>query len=278
MNVSFHLKAFIKRRLAMKNVWIVFLTLGCIGLTLSAQAATVTFNPSVAEFKVAVGETASTGFMAQGFSRLPYSLNFRVGSRLENSNVPPGWLHPVNLNLSSRIGGPSSSPLDLKVSVPGEAKAGIYTGMLVPEDMRSSEPITSPGVIISIEVIEPQKACSGLPVFSDVEISPQNAWAPTESEIEIVLSGIVSGVSGCEITAGYTLESNSGISSGNITLGADGHFAEKVKINVSKNGREKYGRIYNGSLFATYNEGVQADFDFFITVEHDKGNKVSSNQ
>jgi hypothetical protein len=43
--------------------------------------------------------------------------------------------------------------------------------MLVPEDMRSSEPITSPGVIISIEVIEPQTACSGLPVFSDVEPS-----------------------------------------------------------------------------------------------------------
>ena len=42
--------------------------------------------------------------------------------------------------------------MNLEITVPPDAKPGIYTGLLEPDDMRSSEPIISQGVSIAIEV------------------------------------------------------------------------------------------------------------------------------
>jgi hypothetical protein len=141
------------RRLTMKKALIVLLASLVVALALNVQAASVTFDPQAIELKVAPGQTIRTALTVHGFSSKAYSLNFLVGSRLENSNIPSEWLTAAYLWLDSRTeGGVSSRDMDLVVTVPPGAAPGKYSGLLVPDDMQCSEPITSPGVIVSIEV------------------------------------------------------------------------------------------------------------------------------
>jgi hypothetical protein len=136
----------------MKKSLILLLACIVIGFSLSVQAANVTFNPREVVLKVAPGETGRTAIKVNGFSRSAYSLNFLVGSKLENGNIPRGWLTAAYLWLDSNKEGASSATMDLVVSVPADAKTGRYSGLLMPDDMRSSESIISPGVTLSIEV------------------------------------------------------------------------------------------------------------------------------
>ena len=136
----------------MKKILIVLLFAIAIGLALNVQAANVTFEPDVVKLSIAPGETGRTAITVHGFSIRAYSLNFLVGSRLENGNIPRGWLTSAYVWLDSAQKGPSSRVMNLVVTVPPDAKPGTYSGVLVPDDMRCSESITSQGVSVSIEV------------------------------------------------------------------------------------------------------------------------------
>ena len=124
-----------------------------LGLALHAQAASVIFEPRELTLKIAPGETGRRAITVHGFSNTAYSLNFLVGSRLQNGNLPRSWLTAAYLWLDAKAESASTCTMDLVVSVPPDAKPGTYTGHLVPDDMRSSESISSKGVIISIEVL-----------------------------------------------------------------------------------------------------------------------------
>jgi len=150
---GFHLKTVTKRRLTkMKAKIFLLMVIIVVGLALNVQAASVTFEPLVVELKVAPGETGRTAITVHGFSNTAYSLNFLVGSRLEKSNIPGKWLTAAYLWLDSSAEGTSTATMDLVISVPSGTKPGIYSGVLVPDDMRSSEAITSKGVMVAIEV------------------------------------------------------------------------------------------------------------------------------
>jgi hypothetical protein len=136
----------------MKKAVIVFISFIVIGYALSVQAASVTFDPNVVKLKVAPGETGRTALTVHGFSKSNYSLNFLVGSKQENGNIPLEWLTAAYLWLDSGLDGTSSRPMDFVVTVPSDAKPGTYSGLLVPDDMQCSESITSPGVVVAIEV------------------------------------------------------------------------------------------------------------------------------
>ena len=125
-----------------------------VAMALNVQAASVTFDPEVVKLKIAPGETGRTAITAHGFSSKAYSLNFLVGSKLKNSNIPRGWLTAAYLWLDSKTDGASSRTMNLVVTVPPDATPGTYSALLVPDDMRCSEPITSQGVIVSIEVTD----------------------------------------------------------------------------------------------------------------------------
>ena len=130
-----------------------FLAAMLVGLALNVQAASVTFDPQDIKLQIAPGKTGRTAIMVHGFSNTAYSLNFLVGSRLKNSNIPRGWLTAAYLWLDSQQEGPSTCTMDLVVSVPADAKPGTYSGQLIPDNMRSSEPISSRGVTLAIEVV-----------------------------------------------------------------------------------------------------------------------------
>lgn len=137
----------------MKKAPIVLLALIVVALALNVQAASVTFVPQAVELKVAPGQTSRTALTVHGSSSNAYSLNFLVGSKLENSNIPGEWLTAAYLWLDSKAeGGVSSRNMDLVVTVPLGAAPGKYSGLLVPDDMQCSEPISSPGVVVAIEV------------------------------------------------------------------------------------------------------------------------------
>ena len=254
----------------MKKALIFLVSAIVVGLALNAHAASVTFDPSLIEFKVPPGETGKTPLTIHGFSSNTYNLNFRVGSKLGNGNVPLGWLNQVDVSLGSRTGGASSSSKELVVSVPADAEVGTYTGVLEPEVIRSSEPLSSPGVMIAIEVTEPLSTCTGHLEIDISDIKPTNIWAPTDRDIEIEISGNVS-AGGCEVAAaGYTLNSNTGPIAGDITLEPDGSFSEKFTANLSRSGSDKDGKVYSGSLSAVDEEGNEKTVPFDVMVLHDK--------
>jgi hypothetical protein len=264
----------------MKKKLIVLMTsiIVVTGLVLNVQAANVSFNPNVVLVKVMPGDSASSTLTAHGFSSQSYFLNLSIGSKLENSNIPQGWITPVNLNLVSRTGGRSASSVNLSVDVPPGTKAGYYSGMILPEDLHSSEPVSSGRISVRIEVIESQEICSGLPVFSDFRIMPESVWAPADRDVEIDISGVVSVANGCDVTAGYAMESNNGFVKGDITLDQDGNFSENFVVNISRSGRDKNGKVFDGELFAVDQDGNMATLQFHVTVLHDKGNKSSQNK
>ena len=149
----------------MKKVQIIILAFIFIGLGLNAQAAKVTFDPSSVSLKVAPGETGRTAITVNGASKSTYSLTFMVGPKRENCNIPNGWLTAAYLWLDSTPDGTSSTTMNLIVSVPPDARPGTYSGLLLPDDMRSSEAISSKGVTVSIEVVAPKTASAGSPVL-----------------------------------------------------------------------------------------------------------------
>ena len=140
------------RRVIMKTAISVLLTVIIVGLAPSIQAASVTFEPREVTLKVAPGKTGRTAILVHGFSNRAYSLNFLVGSKMKNGNIPGKWLTAAYLWLDSKTEGASSRIMNLVVTVPPDATPGTYSGLIVPDDMRCSEPITSPGVFIAIEV------------------------------------------------------------------------------------------------------------------------------
>jgi hypothetical protein len=136
----------------MKKVVFVSLLLIVVGLALNAQAANVTFEPNVVKLRVAPGETGRTAITVNGSSSSAYSLNFLVGSRIDNGNIPRGWVTASYLWLDAKKEGTSSTVMNLIICVPADAKPGKYTSVLVPDDMRSSEAISSPGFTVALEV------------------------------------------------------------------------------------------------------------------------------
>ena len=136
----------------MKKALIVITLLLISGFAINVQAANVTFVPNIVKLKVKPGQTGRTAITVYGFSKSTYSLNFLVGSKQKNGNIPLKWLTSAYLWLDSDKNGTSSRPMDFIVTVPPDATPGTYSGLLVPDDMRCSESITSPGVIVAIEV------------------------------------------------------------------------------------------------------------------------------
>ena len=251
---------------------IIGLTIIFIGLAINVQAANVTFDPAEARFEVEPGNSGRANLKVNGSSSGSYTLLFKVGSKLEKGNIPIGWLSPAYVSLTSRTGEPTYSSMDLIVNIPPDAVAGTYSGRLLPEDLRSTESISSDGINVSIQVATPQIVCT-TPVISGIELEPENIWAPTDREVEIVIRGTISDADVCEVAASYRLESDNGPVQGEIALAPGGFFQQSITVNVSRSGKDKSGRTYNGSVSAMNSEGHVSSVPFSVTVLHDKGHK-----
>ena len=259
----------------MKKLVIVILSFIAVAMALDVQAADITFNPSVADFKLAPGESSTKSLTVHGYSPSSYFFLLRVGYKQENSDIPASWLNQVYVLLDSNTGGETSKPMNLTINVPDDTIAGTYSGVLIPENMvEAGEPIISPGIMVSIEVTGPQSACTDPPEFSDVEISPSNIWAPSDRDVEITITGNLSVPAGCYFTAGFSMESNNGPVTGDISPAEDGSFSVDLTVNVSRDGQDKPGRLYGGTLFAEDEDGNQTSQDFSVMVLHDKGKKT----
>ncbi|MBW2466559.1 MAG: hypothetical protein JRF02_04595 [Deltaproteobacteria bacterium] len=141
----------------MKKIVIITVWFIVAGIALNAQAASVTFNPPEVVLQVAPGQTGRTYIKVDGYSNKAYSLYFLVGTKRKKSNIPHGWMTSAYLWLESETAGTSSNAMILVVDVPQNAKPGTYSALLEPDDLRSSEPIVSSGVSVTIEVPDPQK-------------------------------------------------------------------------------------------------------------------------
>ena len=116
--------------------------------------------------------------------------------------------------------------------------------------------------------------CSMPPKFTVVSIDPREIRDPSVRNIEVAIAGLVSVPDDCEVTAGYSLESSTGLLQGDITVAPDGSFNKTFMANVSGSGRDKDGRVYTGTLFAVDADGDKAAIDYTITVLHDNGMKI----
>lgn len=241
------------------------------GLTISAQAATINFTPDTVQFQVLPGETASAAISVSATSGTPYALFINAGSQVEG-NLPTGWLTPATLMFSSRTGGTTTTTMNLLVTIPADTPGGSYTGRIMPKDMGGREPIASAGLDVTINV-ESLRTCTSPPVFDNIEITPRDAWAPTDRDVEIDISGKVSVQPGCSFTATYGLESNTGMVGGELLLGGDNSFNQTISATLSRSGTDKEGKSYQGILTAVDSEGNEAVHKFSVTVDHDRGKK-----
>ena len=263
----------------MKKSLILLLSAIFVGLALNVQASNVSFSPNLVRFQVAPGQADKADVSVNAISSMEFMLFIKIGSRV-NGNLPASWFRPVMLNLLFGPDGTSSSAIELGVSVPPDAMAGTYSGVLMPEAIRSREPVSSRGLFVVIEVI-PQNACSASPVFENVEIGPQEIWAPADRDVDIHISGSVAIGTNCDVSdvsAGFSFEGNTGLITGELLLDEQGNFAKNITVNVSRSGKDKEGRIYSGTLFAEDGEGNDANMQFFVTVVHDKGKKNGHNK
>lgn len=258
----------------MKKILIAFLSVMVVGLALNVQAASVRFNPGMVRFQLAPGQADKANLDVIATSSQELSLFITIGSKV-NGNIPASWFRPGMTNLRFGPDGTASSTFELGVNVPPDATAGIYRGAIMPEAVRSSEPLTSRGVIVVIAVL-PQSSCSTSPVFENVEIGPQEIWAPSDRDVEIHITGNVKVGTDCDVsnvTASYSFEDNTGLATGELILDGQGDFAQSVTVTVSRSGKDKDGRIYNGRLVAADSGGNSTDLDFFVSVAHDQGQK-----
>jgi hypothetical protein len=139
----------------MKKNLLVLLSLLVFSMAVNVQAASVTFEPPEIKLKIPAGKTGRTALTVHGYSNTAYSLNFLVGSRLKKGNLPRSWLTAAYLWLDAEAEGNSTATMDLVIEIPKDARPGTYTGLLIPDDMRSSETISSQGVYIAVEVPAP---------------------------------------------------------------------------------------------------------------------------
>ena len=114
------------------------------------------------------------------------------------------------------------------------------------------------------------------PSISNVTITPENVWAPTGKKVPIEVSGVVSVDPPCSVTSMFfTLNGDTAIVPGTITIGEGGSFSGTVMVNLSKDAKLKEGKIYNGMIFASGGSVGYLGFDimrgFSVTVLHDRG-------
>jgi hypothetical protein len=256
-----------------KGVTVLLLATMLIGLNVSAQAANVEFSPALIRFHVAPGQAEMSNINLTASSAIGSPLTITVGSRVLG-NLPATWFRPAIADFIFGPDGTASSPLQLGVAIPPDALPGLYSGAVIPETWRGGEPVFSRGLYVVIEVA-PQNACAASPVFENIEITPQEIWAPSDRNVEIHISGNIQVGTNCDIsniTAGYWFEDNTGSVSGEFNLDDQGNFAQDISVIVSRSGKDKDGRTYSGLLSAEDGSGKKTDLEFFVTVAHDKGN------
>jgi hypothetical protein len=241
------------------------------GLVVSAQAANIKFNPGAVSLTVEPGKSAVATLVASADSTAPYTIYLNVGS-MTQGNLPASWLSPANISLSARRGGVSSAGMRLAVNVPADTPGGKYSALVTPRILRTTEAVSSTGVTVTVDVPS-QKKCTGLPSFKNVKVGPENIWAPKNKEVEIDVSGTVIVDPGCEVSGSYTMESNNGPVTGDLIIDAGGNFAQKVNVAVSKQGKAREGKVYNGVLTVVDVEGNSVAQGFFVKVAHDRGKK-----
>lgn len=254
----------------MKRILLATITMFLAMMVTNVQAANVSFNPGSVELTVESGKSAVANLVVKADSKMPFMIDLKVGTVSTKGNMPSNWLRPANASLVARRGGTSSSNMNLVVSVPTDTPGGTYTAMLPAQILRTTEPVVKNDVAIIINVPN-QKKCDGAPLLKNVEIGPEDIWAPKSKEIEIGVSGTVVAAPGCDVTGTYTMESNEGMKTGPLPINPDGSFAVTIKGKFSKKGGDKDGTVYNGELSLLDAEGSRSTKSFFVTVSHDRG-------
>ena len=131
------------------------------------------------------------------------------------------------------------------------------------------------GLALNAQAVAPHTGpiCSMPPKFIVVSIDPQEIRDPSVRNVEMTIAGIVSAPDGCEVTAGYSLESNTGLLQGDIKVTRGGSFKKTFMANVSGSGRDKDGSVYTGTLFAVDADGDKSVVEFTVIVLQDKSKK-----
>ena len=226
------------------------------GLAVSAQAANITFNPGSVALTIEPGKSAVANLLVTTDSRNTYTIALDIA----RGDDLTGWLSPTNFRLSG------TTRLPLIVKVPANTKGGTYTAFVIPRAQASG------GFTIVIEVPF-KKKCDGVLNFKNVQVGPENIWAPKSREVEIRISGTVDVAPDCKVEGTYSMEFNDRLVAGDLALDADGNFDQKIAITVSKKGIAKEGKIYNGKLAVVDAEGNSVSQGFFVKVDHDMRDK-----
>jgi hypothetical protein len=249
----------------MKKILTATITVFLTVMIANAQAAQVTINPGSIVLDIKPGQFAEADLEVIA-TNLPYPMTLTVGNIVLQSSIR-SWITPASMKLE-RSGPPTSSSMKLKVTVPPGTAPNTYTAIL-PVQAGS----VSPKYIKLTVKVQPQSKCVGAPDIENVEVSPNDIWAPKTEEVTVTVSGTTVLTPGCEVTGTYSLQSNDGLKEGKFTIDPDGKFSVKINGKFSKKGTDKNGKdanVYNGLLTLTDEASSWRTKTFFVEVSHDR--------
>jgi hypothetical protein len=240
-------------------------------ITAKAQAASVSFNPNSVKFTLLPGESGVAGVETNLESTGYCFVSMGIDPNNSQGNLPPSWLMPASVSLATRTGGITSAQMALELIVPADAPAGVYSAAVKPDIERSSEPVAATDITIVVEI--PSK-CNEMLSIENLQVGPENIWAPLNKEVEIEVSGTVVAAPDCEVGGSYSLETNNGNVAGGLVLDADGNFIQGMVVTVSREGISdgEGNTTYRGLLSVEDEEGNKASREFFVQIDHDRRN------
>lgn len=150
------------------------------------------------------------------------------------------------------------------LSADGAGQSVTNTGSCIDKAGNTANPLTVSGINID----------KTSPVIT-VSANPTTLWPPNGKMVPVTMAGtITDAASGVHVrTATYAVidEYGSVQPSGNVTLGANGHYSFTVPLQASRNGNDTDGRQYTITVSAQDQAGNTGSASTGVTVPHDQG-------
>ena len=254
-----------KGGIKMKKILTATITVFLTVMIANAQAAQVTINPGSVVLDIKPGQFAEADLEVIA-TNIPFPITLTVGNRVFQGPIQ-SWITPVSMKLQPSGPISTSSSMKLKVTVPPGTEPNTYTATL---PVQAFGPVATQNITLTVKV---PKKCNGAPDIENVEVSPNDIWAPKTGEVAVTVSGTTVVTPGCEVTGTYSLQSNDGLKEGKFTIDPDGKFSVKINGKFSKKGTDKNGKdanVYNGLLTLTDEANNSRTQGFWVEVAHDR--------
>lgn len=243
-------------------------------------AATLILSPDSVDLKAEPGQelTVDITMQAPDISSLRLrSTIYTISLDRLSGDIPAYWLDPSQVTVDFARTPSINTTVTFKVADfadPGQYTGELYATIIGPPGLYLAAPVA-----ITITVAGP--ACQSAPQLKDIAFGPDSVKAQKRKTFEIQSTGTVAAGENCKLEkAWYELKDEYGVFTrqGDLTLDSNGNFDLSIAVDASRKGKDKDGRQYELTIFATNEEGTSSTDTFAVTVSHDQRGKKAKEE